>query len=43
LLELAGGHNDGFIFVRREWVQALAVFLEAAAGQSPHAAQAPLP
>jgi fermentation-respiration switch protein FrsA (DUF1100 family) len=43
LLELAGGHNDGFIFVRREWVQALAVFLEAAARQSPHAAQAPLP
>ena len=43
LLELAGGHNDGFIFVRREWVQALAVFLQAAAPQNPHAAQAPLP
>lgn len=29
LLELAGGHNDGFIFVRREWVRALADFLAA--------------
>jgi fermentation-respiration switch protein FrsA (DUF1100 family) len=27
-LELAGGHNDGFIFMRDAWVQALAVFLE---------------
>jgi fermentation-respiration switch protein FrsA (DUF1100 family) len=27
LLELAGGHNDGFIFTRRDWVQALAEFL----------------
>jgi fermentation-respiration switch protein FrsA (DUF1100 family) len=27
-LELAGGHNDGFIFMREEWVQALARFLE---------------
>jgi len=27
-IELAGGHNDGFIFMRDEWVQALARFLE---------------
>jgi fermentation-respiration switch protein FrsA (DUF1100 family) len=26
-IELSGGHNDGFIFRRREWVQALAHFL----------------
>jgi len=26
-LELAGGHNDGFIFVREQWVEALAGFL----------------
>src|SRR5690606_6810212 len=26
-IELAGGHNDGFIFRRREWVDALARFL----------------
>jgi hypothetical protein len=30
-LELSGGHNDGFIFVRREWIEALAAFLEQAA------------
>ncbi|HET9664080.1 MAG TPA: alpha/beta hydrolase [Burkholderiales bacterium] len=29
MLELSGGHNDGFIFVREEWVRALADFLEA--------------
>jgi len=27
-LELSGGHNEGFIFARREWVEALAAFLE---------------
>jgi fermentation-respiration switch protein FrsA (DUF1100 family) len=27
LLELAGGHNDGFIFVRPEWVRVLGNFL----------------
>jgi fermentation-respiration switch protein FrsA (DUF1100 family) len=26
-LDLAGGHNDGFIFLRDEWVQALSGFL----------------
>lgn len=28
LLRLAGGHNDGFIFMRPEWVAALAGFLD---------------
>lgn len=27
-LELAGGHNDGFIFMREAWVKELAVFLD---------------
>lgn len=27
-LELAGGHNDGFIFMRESWVRALADFLD---------------
>lgn len=27
-LELAGGHNDGFVFMREEWRQALRAFLE---------------
>jgi fermentation-respiration switch protein FrsA (DUF1100 family) len=27
-LEMRGGHNDGFIFMRDEWVRALAEFLE---------------
>jgi fermentation-respiration switch protein FrsA (DUF1100 family) len=27
-LELRGGHNDGFVFVRPEWVRALGGFLE---------------
>jgi len=31
-LELAGGHNDGFIFMRPEWVRAFADFLDAALG-----------
>ena len=30
-LELAGGHNDGFVFMRKEWVAQLAAFLEGAA------------
>ncbi|MDO8959738.1 MAG: alpha/beta hydrolase [Rhodocyclaceae bacterium] len=32
-LELNGGHNEGFIFVRESWVQALAEFLNAPAGR----------
>ena len=32
-LELRGGHNDGFIFTRPEWVRALGAFLDRA-GQS---------
>ena len=28
-LELSGGHNEGFIFARREWVESLATFLGA--------------
>lgn len=27
-LEMRGGHNEGFIFMREEWVRALARFLE---------------
>jgi fermentation-respiration switch protein FrsA (DUF1100 family) len=27
-LELAGGHNEGLLFTRREWVEALGAFLE---------------
>jgi fermentation-respiration switch protein FrsA (DUF1100 family) len=27
-LELAGGHNDGFIFMRESWVSVLGDFLE---------------
>lgn len=27
-LEMRGGHNDGFVFVRQEWVAQLAAFLE---------------
>jgi hypothetical protein len=42
LLELAGGHNDGFIFVRREWVQALADFLAAGAPRESQPALDPL-
>lgn len=29
-MELAGGHNDAYIFTRREWINALAVFLDTA-------------
>ena len=32
-LELSGGHNEGFIFTRRTWVESLAAFLEAAGMQ----------
>lgn len=35
-LELAGGHNEGFIFMRAEWARALGAFLERHAA---HAAQ----
>jgi fermentation-respiration switch protein FrsA (DUF1100 family) len=34
-LELSGGHNSGFIFMREEWVGALAAFLERHAPQQP--------
>ena len=27
-LELQGGHNDGFVFMREEWVRALGAFLD---------------
>jgi fermentation-respiration switch protein FrsA (DUF1100 family) len=27
-LEMRGGHNDGFVFLRQEWVAALGAFLE---------------
>ena len=30
-LELRGGHNDGFIFMREEWVREVGAFLERAA------------
>jgi len=33
-LEMHGGHNDGFIFMREEWVKTLADFLERHAGTS---------
>ena len=31
-LELSGGHNEGFIFVRESWVQALGEFLNRCVG-----------
>lgn len=31
-LEMRGGHNDGFVFMREEWVKVLADFLERHAG-----------
>jgi fermentation-respiration switch protein FrsA (DUF1100 family) len=34
-LELRGGHNDGFIFTRPEWVSALGAFLEQAMRRGP--------
>ena len=33
-LEMSGGHNDGFIFMREDWVGVLAAFLERYAGAS---------
>jgi fermentation-respiration switch protein FrsA (DUF1100 family) len=30
-LEIAGGHNDSAVFMRREWIEALGTFLEGAA------------
>jgi fermentation-respiration switch protein FrsA (DUF1100 family) len=33
-LELSGGHNDGFIYMRGEWILALAEFLERHAPRS---------
>ncbi len=40
-LELRGGHNDGFIFMREEWVREVGAFLERAAQrtQSPSTAR----
>jgi fermentation-respiration switch protein FrsA (DUF1100 family) len=32
-LEMSGGHNDGFLFVRKEWVAQVAGFLERAAAK----------
>ena len=32
-IEMRGGHNDGFIFTRREWVAQLAAFLDARASR----------
>ena len=32
-LEMRGGHNDGFIFMREEWVAELQAFLQEAAGR----------
>jgi pimeloyl-ACP methyl ester carboxylesterase len=32
-LEMRGGHNDGFIFARQEWVAQLAAFLDRYAGR----------
>jgi fermentation-respiration switch protein FrsA (DUF1100 family) len=32
-LEMRGGHNDGFLFMRREWVAQLAAFLESTRAQ----------
>ncbi|MGZ8230163.1 MAG: alpha/beta hydrolase [Burkholderiales bacterium] len=34
LLELHGGHNDGFVFMRPEWVNALGAFLERTTGKT---------
>jgi fermentation-respiration switch protein FrsA (DUF1100 family) len=32
-LEISGGHNDSAVFMRREWVEALGAFLDAAADE----------
>ena len=39
-LELAGGHNDGFIFTRAEWVRALGDFLDRTESKSINAKDA---
>ena len=33
-VELSGGHNSGFVYMRREWVRALGQFLESAGGDA---------
>lgn len=35
MLELAGGHNQGLVFGREEWVKALAAFLDASENKLP--------
>ncbi|MDP1652723.1 MAG: alpha/beta hydrolase [Rhodocyclaceae bacterium] len=35
-LQLAGGHNDGFIFMRPDWVEVLAGFLRKHVASPPH-------
>ena len=37
-LEMRGGHNDGFIFMRQEWVTQLAAFLESTRTRKPETA-----
>ena len=37
-LEMRGGHNDGFIFMRQEWIAQLAAFLESARAGKPEPA-----
>lgn len=39
-LEMRGGHNDGFIFMRQEWVAQLAAFLESTRARKPETATA---
>jgi len=39
-LEMRGGHNDGFIFVREEWIAQLAAFLKSARARKPEASAA---
>ena len=33
LLVLSGGHNDGFLYMREEWIAAVGVFLERTAAK----------
>ncbi len=42
-LEMRGGHNDGFIFMRQEWVKQLGAFLENARLRKPEASAADKP
>lgn len=39
-LEMRGGHNDGFIFMREEWVGQLGAFLESVRARNPGTATA---